>query len=239
MTQDATLTVASYNVHGFIGRDGRFDPRRVVDVIARLDADIVALQEVEHRVWEGVPVVEWLGNRLDMGTVRGDAFRRGQFNYGNVILTRHTPEAVARHDLSVANREPRSAVELFVTLKNGSCRFIGSHLGLRARERRQQLAQLAALVEKTEDAFVVVAADFNEWRPRYRPERQLGQGFHSGPAHPTFPASRPMVALDRICVRPATAMVGIEVVSDPETRVASDHLPLVATLLQPVMPALR
>src|SRR5258708_2483299 len=44
-------TVATYNVHGCIGGDGRLDPERVAIVIRELDADIVALQEVDagHR----------------------------------------------------------------------------------------------------------------------------------------------------------------------------------------------
>jgi endonuclease/exonuclease/phosphatase family metal-dependent hydrolase len=41
------LVVASYNIHGCVGRDGRRDVARVARVIERLDADIIALQEVD------------------------------------------------------------------------------------------------------------------------------------------------------------------------------------------------
>ena len=37
------LRIATYNVHACVGRDGRHDPRRIADVIAELDADVVAL----------------------------------------------------------------------------------------------------------------------------------------------------------------------------------------------------
>ena len=42
------MRVATYNVHGCIGTDGRHDPDRVADVITELDADVVALQEFTY-----------------------------------------------------------------------------------------------------------------------------------------------------------------------------------------------
>lgn len=43
----ATLRIASYNVHRAIGTDRRFSPQRILDVLREIDADVVALQEVE------------------------------------------------------------------------------------------------------------------------------------------------------------------------------------------------
>jgi endonuclease/exonuclease/phosphatase family metal-dependent hydrolase len=46
-TVDAVaLKVATWNIHGAIGVDGRYAPQRIVDVLHEIDADIVALQEV-------------------------------------------------------------------------------------------------------------------------------------------------------------------------------------------------
>ena len=42
----STITVATYNIHDAVGGDGRFAPERIVAVLAEIDADIVALQEV-------------------------------------------------------------------------------------------------------------------------------------------------------------------------------------------------
>lgn len=234
MSGDAALTVASYNVHGFTGRDGQFNPARIAEVIEHLDADIIALQEVEHREVAGVPIADWLADRLGVHAVRGDTFRRGLHDYGNLVLTRLPPDKVIRHDLSVPRREPRGAIEVHITLPCGRWRIIGTHLGLRARERRIQMARLAALADAAGDDPVVVAADFNEWRPMFRPERRLGRGFVAGPARATFPATRPAIGLDRICVRPAAALVRARAMSDRDARTASDHLPIVATLRWPV-----
>ena len=44
------LRLASYNVHKCLGMDRRRSPERIVSVLNALDADIVALQEVDHRL---------------------------------------------------------------------------------------------------------------------------------------------------------------------------------------------
>ena len=50
------LTFATYNIHRCVGRDGRYDPDRIRDVIRELDADVIAVQEIDapdrHRALE-------------------------------------------------------------------------------------------------------------------------------------------------------------------------------------------
>jgi endonuclease/exonuclease/phosphatase family metal-dependent hydrolase len=41
------LRVATYNIHRAVGADGRLQPERTARVVLSLDADLVALQEVE------------------------------------------------------------------------------------------------------------------------------------------------------------------------------------------------
>lgn len=53
--QRAPLRVMSYNIHNGIGTDGVYDLRRIADVIAAVDPDVVALQEVHDQnraYWE-------------------------------------------------------------------------------------------------------------------------------------------------------------------------------------------
>jgi len=44
-----SAVIVSYNTHGAIGIDRRFAPERIARVLAEIDADIVALQEIELR----------------------------------------------------------------------------------------------------------------------------------------------------------------------------------------------
>jgi endonuclease/exonuclease/phosphatase family metal-dependent hydrolase len=54
------LRIASYNVHRAIGGDRRTDPQRILKVVRELDADVIALQEVEAHD-DGADMLDWLG----------------------------------------------------------------------------------------------------------------------------------------------------------------------------------
>jgi endonuclease/exonuclease/phosphatase family metal-dependent hydrolase len=60
-----------------------------------------------------------------------------------------------------------------------------------------------------------------------RPLRWLHARLGRTPTLPTFPAGLPLLALDRVWVHPRAALRALRV---HRTRVASDHLPLVADL---------
>ena len=47
------LTLVTYNIHACVGTDGRFEPARIAGVLRELDADVVALQEVDHHHVDG------------------------------------------------------------------------------------------------------------------------------------------------------------------------------------------
>jgi endonuclease/exonuclease/phosphatase family metal-dependent hydrolase len=50
----AALRIMTYNVHRCVGADGRADPRRIAEVIAACQPDMVALQELDvGRRWGG------------------------------------------------------------------------------------------------------------------------------------------------------------------------------------------
>jgi endonuclease/exonuclease/phosphatase family metal-dependent hydrolase len=153
--------------------------------------------------------------------------------FGNAILTRWPCATIRRVDLSVPGREPRGALDVDLDCGGASVRVIATHFGLRRAERRRQWQTLLPHLGGDPAAIVVVLGDFNHWRPRDRAllgiERRLG----STPALRTFPASRPIFALDRVWLQPRSALVGMRVVRTPLTRVASDHLPLCAEVTLP------
>ena len=67
------LRVATYNVHGCIGLDRRYDPERVAAVLRELNADIIGLQEVDnHRpLRRGLHQLELLRETTGMMAVPG------------------------------------------------------------------------------------------------------------------------------------------------------------------------
>ncbi|CCJ88028.1 Endonuclease/Exonuclease/phosphatase family protein [Cronobacter dublinensis 582] len=106
------------------------------------------------------------------------------------------------------------------------------HLGLKEAHRQAQLSLLADMVNSLpEGEPVVVAGDFNDWRQQanriLRAQAGLDEVFtraHGRPAR-TFPVSFPLLRLDRIYVKNASASAPTALPLR-NWRHLSDHAPL-------------
>ncbi|WGF90601.1 endonuclease/exonuclease/phosphatase family protein [Marinivivus vitaminiproducens] len=224
--------VATYNIHACRGRDQRFDLPRIVDVLAELDADVVALQEVESRAdYSAIDQFEALEEACGLHALPGAVVAGGcGGSYGNMILSRFPAHVVGRIDLAQPGREPRGALEAEIRPENrSSFRFVATHLGLLAAERR---AQFAALADGLDDraAPVIIAGDLNEWLPFRRHLRDWRRRFAAGRGQPSFPSGTPLFALDRIFGLGEVAIRRQFVHGSALARIASDHRPVVADL---------
>lgn len=224
------IRVISYNVHACVGSDGRFDPGRIVAVLEDLDGDFVALQEVEDRTFDGKTVSEFIAARLSMLAHRGVTLQRCDAQYGNLLLSRRPPATLETHDISIVGPEPRGAIDATFDLGSDRLRIVATHLGLRSHERRQQARLLVDRVQPAKADILVLAGDFNEWRPGGYSLRALSDLFDTRSRARTFPARMPVLGLDRIFVSPASAVRQSRAVKTPDARLASDHLPLVCDL---------
>lgn len=224
------MRIVSYNVHACVGRDGRFLPERIADLLAPLSADFVALQEVQDRRHRDSTVSGFLARRLGMLAYPGPTLNREDAAYGNLLLARHRAVRSRPHDLSVPGREPRGAIEADFLLAGRRLRLFVTHFGLAARERAWQVSMLLPALHRDGADIRVLAGDLNEWRPAARVDRALRRVFGSAPRRKTFPARAPALALDRIFVAPRERLARLATVRSPEARVASDHLPLVMDL---------
>ena len=225
----AELRLVSYNVHRAIGRDRRCMPERILGVLREIDADVVALQEVEARD-EGADMLEWLARETGCHAVAGTTLIRHDGHYGNGLLSRCPIAATTLCDLSWRGREPRGAIAVDLAVSGGPLRVVATHLGLRPAERREQVQRLLKLFNDTPRDRAVLVGDLNEWFLWGRPLRRLHRYFKATPALRTFPSTAPVFALDRVWTHPRAMLRRLAVHRSPLARVASDHLPLVATL---------
>jgi endonuclease/exonuclease/phosphatase family metal-dependent hydrolase len=223
-----TVQVASYNVHGCVGVDGRRDPARVAAVVRRLEADVVGLQEVDGR--RGMRQLEALAEATGMSATSGPTIRTGRGDYGNALLTRLPVDSVDRIDLSFRDYEPRGLLEVTAPVADARVRIMVTHLGLRRRERRAQLASLVARLRRRSADLDVLLGDLNEWWPGGRPMRQLHAVVGRTRRLRTYPAWLPLLSLDHVLVRPGHQLLTARAVDDPLARRASDHLPVVARI---------
>ncbi|MGA9421741.1 MAG: endonuclease/exonuclease/phosphatase family protein [Rhodanobacteraceae bacterium] len=222
------ILIASYNVHGGVGSDRRFDVGRIADVIKETGADIVALQELESRA-HGLHMLDELQRRSGYEAIAGSTLSGPDVEFGNGVLSRCPVTTVRRIDLNFGRREPRGALDLDIDCGATALRLVATHLGLRPAERRDQVQRLLASVRDAERPTVLIG-DLNEWFFWGRPLRWLHAHFGESPARATFPSWYPMLALDRIWVAPRRALTEVRVHATRRARAASDHLPLIARL---------
>jgi endonuclease/exonuclease/phosphatase family metal-dependent hydrolase len=223
------LRIASYNVHHAVGTDGRSDVGRILAVLRELDADVIALQEVEAHD-SGGDMLHFLAKETGMHSVAGTTLRRREGFYGNGLLTRCPVRQKVVTDLSWRGREPRGAIAADVDCNGTALRVVATHLGLRPAERRAQVHQLLQLFSWLPDDRAILMGDLNEWFLWGRPLRRLHRFFARTPAVRTFPSRAPVLALDRMWAHPGWILKDIRAHRSPLARVASDHLPLVATI---------
>lgn len=223
------LKIATYNIHGAVGTDGRYSPERIVQVLNEIEADVIALQEVPLGGSDHPDVIAYLREQTGFHVAVGATINSPQRMFGNAVLSRYPVIATRSLDLSFRSREPRGALDADIDCNGFPIRFIATHLGLSAAERREQVRQLLAAFD-TRDMPVILTGDLNEWFLWGRPLRWLVSHFQRTRAPRTFPARFPLFSLDRIWVQPRERLVRVAVHRTRLARVASDHLPLVAQI---------
>lgn len=244
------LRVLTYNIHKCIGGiDRRYDPERIASVIEHYAPDLVLLQEVDQFAnrSRGDRQVEWLGERLGL---RHRAFFpnvkvRGGGEYGNAILSRFPVTRTENIDLTIPPKKRRSALHTRSRIRlpneRGSrtrtLHIFNLHLGLSGIERRlqvQRLLQQSSLTRLHRATPILIAGDLNDVFGVLGPKFFLPAGFRGIP-NPiaTFPAIRPLRALDGIYVRGDLELQRAQRGRLELAKQASDHRPLIADLSIP------
>jgi endonuclease/exonuclease/phosphatase family metal-dependent hydrolase len=201
-------------------------------MLHQLSCDVVGLQEVESRGPRGGDAhqLDYLASACDYQSVEGPTIKEAGAEYGNALLTRGKIHRVRRHAFAVSRWEPRGILEAWIEVRGNPIHAVVTHLGLRFAERREQVTTLLEIVRAEAQFPVVILGDFNEWVPWARSRKRLCERFGRIPMPPTFPATRPLFALDHIWIHPVSALSSLESVRTPLSRVASDHLPLRAVI---------
>ena len=232
------LIVASYNIHKGVGTDLRRDPERTLAVLREIDADLVALQEVDRRFGDRAGVLDLarLADETGLEPVLLDRSlgARAAGWHGNLLLVRGARVESAQA-LTLPGLEPRGAIVADLRFGDRPLRVIAAHLGLLRRSRLAQARRLAAEIGGLDDRPTLMMGDLNEWRigpgcGLMPLRRGLGTLPRPAASSPSFPAQFPVLALDRILACRRAELTEPRPHISPLARRASDHLPLVAEL---------
>ena len=172
------IRVTTYNIHkGLSSLNRRMVVHEVRERLSAIGADVVFLQEVlgEHEQhaqrfldWPTEPQHEFLAGEewADFAYGRNAIYHGG--HHGNAILTRFPISRWDNEDISAHPLESRGLLhcEIEVPGWRQPLHCVNVHLGLAGRWRRQQLEALRKRIARVvpNDAPLVIAGDFNDWR---------------------------------------------------------------------------
>ena len=231
------ITFASYNIHKAVGLDRRRDHERILRILREVDADIVALQEVDRRFGRRMAVLplDAIHAATDYRPVPLSMKPDSLGWHGNALLVRKGIELIEAAPVPLPVLEPRGAIRADLAIAGRRIRAIGMHLDLSGLRRRHQIRSvLEHCADCDHHVPTVMMGDLNEWS-------QHGgclQEFHQprwkvlSPGR-SFPSRRPIARLDRIIVSAEWQVLGTNVHHSPLSATGSDHLPVFASLSLP------
>lgn len=241
--------ILSYNIHRAIGVDRRFRLERILNVLDHYNADIVLLQEVDV----GVPRSKKLDLAEEIAKGLGYSYHAVGLNvqlrkgrYGNATLSRYPINRQRNIDLTIGNRKPRGCLHTTLQInsaggKKHMLELFNVHLGLSFKERPRQVGKLVhsrEFASLSDNQPCLVAGDFNDWWTRLAPifTEILGfacatnkkKGYQN--AFLTYPSFSPTSGLDKIFCRGNLRIIRGCRCRLRASKVASDHLPVIADL---------
>ena len=221
------LRIASYNIRKAVGLDYRRDPMRVLQIINELEADVVAVQEVDKRLGDRPGVFDRKRVEAESDFVIADLAQNDVSLgwHGNALLVRRGLTIHEVGHIALPGLEPRGAVRVDVSRDDEHLAIVGTHLGLLRPYRRKQLETIRAHLEAHETIRTMIVGDFNEWSDGVGFEPIEGDYDIVSPGL-SFHAARPMASLDKIALGSGLVLTDAGVEEGESARIASDHLPV-------------
>jgi len=232
---NGAIRVMDYNVHNGFNTTGRLDMEAVAEAIEASGADVVGLQEISRGwlIWGGVDMLAWLSQRLDMPYVSGPT---SDAQWGNAILSRYPILRAETFPLppdSLLLR--RGVIVAQIDVGRGNLTLIDTHFAHRGKNREIRELQAAELTRAWGGAATVIVGDMNATPDSNAMQILSGSGLVNVAAEMgrpqvyTSPAENPRRQIDYIWASPDLQFSDLEI---PQTT-ASDHLPVVATIILP------
>ena len=220
----SSLRVVTWNIRA--GQSSSIDV--IGDELEGLDADVVALQEVDldadRTGTVNQPAV--LAERLGMDWTFAAAREEGGGSFGVALMSRLPVVEAARIDLPSDNAfEPRVAVDVHLCAGELRVRVASLHADVYPWSATQNADFLAATMQESAGEGVVVGGDLNETPEGGGPAAFRARGFTDASADaPTFADRR----IDYVFVDEALQQIEQSFVQESD---ASDHRPLIVDIV--------
>lgn len=244
------LRLVSYNVHkGMSPLNTRLRVDGIAHALYRLAPDILLLQEVEgENLRKKVRFNEhpqqaqytFFGEYLSLTPSYGKNAVYKNRHHGNAVLSRFTLDPKHNLNITVNRLEQRGVLhcEVFPPGWPSPLTVLCAHLNLLEHDRKKQYRAIEEYIGDVlpSDMPLILGGDFNDWR--HQSAKKLADKLHlrevfaacGQPLPKTFPATLPVLSLDRLFVRHIRVCTA-QVHKNSVWQHLSDHLPISATIL--------
>ena len=172
--------MATYNIHKFVGRDGKRDEERILGVIGAMNADILALQEFVLQDHGGdISMVEAFTAKAGYHFIAQPMLRLNKMVQFNLLLSRAPVHSQNLVTLPRDGHEPRGAIAAEYEIGGRLLHVAATHLGLSPAARMRQLAMILELCAGQTQAPFALLGDLNimfPWEPAQRYLRKVFPG---------------------------------------------------------------
>ncbi|MFW6146857.1 MAG: endonuclease/exonuclease/phosphatase family protein [Thermodesulfobacteriota bacterium] len=236
----------TYNIHSCVNTYREVNPYTVARIIKALEADVVALQEVDAEKNDGDNhnQAKTIAERLNMNYVFFPVEDNGLHAFGLAVLSRfpigeYSFTRLPSHYATLIPRK-RGAIRATIHTPAGPIHLFNTHLSVYKGEQRKQMKVLLDtewLSSIMDNQPAIFCGDLNAGslsRTYRRVANYLTdvQKALDDPwlPRPTFHARSPFLRIDHMFISRHFTPLKVEVTINPDTRTASDHLPLIAEL---------
>ncbi len=225
------IRLATYNIHKFVGTDGRRSEARILEIINAMNADILALQEFVLPDQSGnITMVKAFAAKSGYDFIAQPMLRSKGMVQFNLLLSRIPVRTKNLVTLPRDGKEPRGVIDAHFEIEGNRFRVAATHLGLTPGARMRQLALILDLRAGQDNEPFALLGDLNIMFP-WEPARRLLRAAFSGQKQPaSFPSRLPLLAVDSIYFSQVKISQTVRTFTESAARLASDHLPLVADI---------
>ena len=232
----AGIRVATYNIKHGRGMDGVLDLERTLTTLKSLNADIIALQEVDDQARRSgsVDQASWLAKRLGMHAAYGAFMDFQGGRYGLAILSRRPILSHESWRLPEGN-EPRVALATRIETDAGEViTAVAVHFDWVKDDvfRYAQALETLRLIQ-TLDTPWIAFGDFNDVpdsRTMNAYRKVAREATKPSDSSATFPADEPNIEIDYIFSGPPSSWSPSSATVIEES-IASDHRPVLTELI--------
>jgi endonuclease/exonuclease/phosphatase family metal-dependent hydrolase len=240
------IRAMTYNIHSCVDADRNVHPKKIANIIEDFDVDIAALQEVdvEKPIHKNRSQARIIASMLNMDYRFFPVENNGLRAFGLAVLSRF-PFVECYCDwlpnlYPKLNPRKRGAIRATLQTPCGIIHIFNTHLSLYKLERKRQLKALLGeswLLSVSRNEPVIFCGDLNAGAlsktyrnlAKHLIDVQKASGDPMLPK-PTFHSRSPVFRIDHIFVSEHFTPFKVEVKRNQETRMASDHLPLVVNM---------